>query len=244
MNTIANFLGHRLARFLSQKIRQIGLVPATSEQKLLACLQPGDVFLVEGHTRFSSAIQYLTQSTWSHSAMFVGFRWINDPFKADHCFIEADVQEGVRSVSLQEFSQLQSRICRPVGLSFHDREALCQFVINRIGYQYDLKNVWDLVRYLFPTPPVSKRMRRQLLERFGSGDPTRAICSTLIAQAFENLAYPILPNLDYYELNNQFEQPIKMKHFSYIVPRDFDVSPYFQVIKPTLELGFDFRSLK
>jgi hypothetical protein len=83
-----------------------------------------------------------------------------------------------------------------------------------------------------------------LLERFGSGDPTRAICSTLIAQAFENLAYPILPNLDYYETNNQLNQPLKMKHFSYIVPRDFDVSPYFQVIKPTLELGFDFKGLK
>ena len=87
-------------------------------------------------------------------------------------------------------------------------------------------------------------MRRQLLERFGSGDPTRAICSTLIAQAFEKLAYPILPNLDYYELNQPKEVPLKMKHFSYIVPRDFDVSPYFQVIKPTLELGFDFKSLK
>jgi hypothetical protein len=27
------------------------------------------------------------------------------------------------------------------------------------------------------------------------------------------------------------------------VPRDFDVSPYFQVVKPTLEAGFDPRRL-
>ena len=27
----------------------------------------------------------------------------------------------------------------------------------------------------------------------GSGDPTRAICSTLIAEAFESIRYPILP---------------------------------------------------
>ena len=31
-------------------------------------LQPGDVLLVEGKGRISGSIQYLTQSTWSHSA--------------------------------------------------------------------------------------------------------------------------------------------------------------------------------
>lgn len=244
MNKLASFLGRRLAHYLSQKTRQIGLVPATSAVKLLACLQPGDVFLVEGHTRFSTAIQYLTQSTWTHASIFVGFRWPHDPIKAHHCFIEADVEEGVRSIGLEEYANLQSRICRPIGLSFQEKEALCSFVIEKIGYQYDLKNVWDLARYLLPTPPVKKGVRRQLLERFGSGDPTRAICSTLIAQAFGSLSYPILPNLDYYELGETLPSSLKMKHYSFIVPRDFDVSPYFQVIKPTIELGFDYKLLK
>jgi len=27
------------------------------------------------------------------------------------------------------------------------------------------------------------------------------------------------------------------------LPRDFDVSPYFQIIKPTLEQGFDYRQM-
>lgn len=27
------------------------------------------------------------------------------------------------------------------------------------------------------------------------------------------------------------------------VPRDFDVSPYFEVVKPTLAQGFDYRQL-
>jgi hypothetical protein len=27
------------------------------------------------------------------------------------------------------------------------------------------------------------------------------------------------------------------------VPRDFDVSPYFQIVKPTLEVGFDHHFL-
>jgi hypothetical protein len=27
------------------------------------------------------------------------------------------------------------------------------------------------------------------------------------------------------------------------MPRDFDISPYFAVVKPTLEAGFDYRAL-
>jgi hypothetical protein len=35
-----------------------------------------------------------------------------------------------------------------------------------------------------------------------------------------------------------------VRHHSLFAPRDFDVSPYFQMIKPTIEAGFDFRALK
>src|SRR4051812_39482090 len=38
-------------------------------RKLLQCLQPCDVMLVEGSTRISTAIKYLTQSTWSHATL-------------------------------------------------------------------------------------------------------------------------------------------------------------------------------
>ena len=43
-----------------------GRPPEPVTDKLMACLQPGDVLLVEGQTRVSVAIKYLTQSTWSH----------------------------------------------------------------------------------------------------------------------------------------------------------------------------------
>jgi hypothetical protein len=32
---------------------------------------------------------------------------------------------------------------------------------------------------------------------------------------------------------------LHIRHHSLFTPRDFDVSPYFAIIKPTLELGFD-----
>ena len=31
------------------------------------------------------------------------------------------------------------------------------------------------------------------------------------------------------------------RHHSLLTPRDFDVSPYFEIIKPTIERGFDYR---
>jgi len=105
--------------------------------------------------------------------------------------IEADVLEGVRAVPLSFYGNFRMRICRPVNLTAKDREQLVQYAIQRLGHQYDLKNVFDLARYLlrFPMPA---RLRRRMIG-CGSGDPTRAICSTLIAQAFGAVRYPILP---------------------------------------------------
>ena len=64
----------------------------------------------------------------------------------------------------------------------------------RIGLKYDMRNIFDLLRYFLPTPPVPVRWRRRMLA-FGSGDPTRAICSSLIARAFQSVRYPILPDV-------------------------------------------------
>ncbi|MGB5011018.1 MAG: hypothetical protein WBO88_12155, partial [Candidatus Dechloromonas phosphoritropha] len=39
------------------------------------------------------------------------------------------------------------------------------------------------------------------------------------------------------------DEILRIRDHSLFVPRDFDVSPYFQVVKPTLEQGFDYRRL-
>lgn len=165
----------------------------------------------------------------------------------EHCFVEADTVEGVRGVGISAFGGLHSRICRPVGLSAHESQKLAAFAIARIGHQYDLRNVLDLARYLFPTPPVSSRFRRSMLA-LGRGDPTRAICSTLIAQAFQSIRYPILPitavqNDDRPDCSACVSEILSVRHHSLFAPRDFDVSPYFAVIKPTIEADFDFHDL-
>ena len=34
-----------------------------------------------------------------------------------------------------------------------------------------------------------------------------------------------------------------IRHHSLYAPRDFDISPYFSIVKPTLAFGFDYRSI-
>lgn len=36
---------------------------------------------------------------------------------------------------------------------------------------------------------------------------------------------------------------LHIRDSSLYAPRDFDVSPYFAVIKPTIEVGFDYKKL-
>jgi hypothetical protein len=56
-----------------------------------------------------------------------------------------------------------------VGLSDEDCAKLCAYAVERIGCDYDLKNIIDLVRYLLPLP-VPQRWRRRMIA-LGSGDP-------------------------------------------------------------------------
>src|SRR3970282_1574981 len=76
--------------------------------------------------------------------------------------VEADVVEGVRALPLAEYARFSTRICRPVGLSSAQIGTVLEHAIARIGHRYDLKNVLDLARYLFPAPPVPARLRRRL----------------------------------------------------------------------------------
>lgn len=248
MNTLLTTLGTHLANYLASPIRQGSLVATVEPDVLIAALRPGDVLLIEGNTRISVAIKYLTQSTWSHAALFVGDALGTPNDGADrHCFIEADLRGGVRAVGIGQYAGLHTRICRPVGLSKQDVEKLVAYVVDRIGQSYDLRHVFDLARYLFPIPPVPARWRRRMLA-LGSGDPSRAICSTLIAEAFQSLRYPILPDITRSATNDRACQHcqreiLHIRHHSLYTPRDFDISPYFNVVKPSLLHGFDYHKL-
>jgi hypothetical protein len=70
-------------------------------------LKPGDVLLVEGDSRISRAIKYLTQSTWSHAALYVGpITGVNTEGDEPHVLIEAEVGDGVVSAALSKYHHI------------------------------------------------------------------------------------------------------------------------------------------
>ncbi len=96
-----------------------------------------------------------------------------------------------------------------------------------------------------PAIPVPRRFRRRMLA-LGSGEPTRVICSALIAQAFQSVKFPILPSVKRMMTDigeDAAREVLHIRHHSLFTPRDFDVSPYFQVVKPTIEHGFNYQQL-
>jgi hypothetical protein len=239
-------IGESIAGYLAQE-RPGGQYVATCDPELLKeTLKPGDVLLVEGSSRFSSAIKYITQSTWSHSAIYVGDCALEADGEEKAELIEADVVEGVRAVPVSQYRNFHTRICRPVGITADELVDLKQFLIDRLGYQYDLKNIFDLARFFLHPPPVPTKWRRQLLA-LGSGDPTRAICSSLIAMAFQSVKYPILPerlqSCKDEESEEESRELYHIRHHSLFAPRDFDVSPYFEIVKPTIYQDFDPHKL-
>jgi Permuted papain-like amidase enzyme, YaeF/YiiX, C92 family len=248
----------RLEEYISGKILQYLLQPtgryapffAPDPAVIRKALMPGDIVLVEGNTRLSAIIKFLTQSTWSHAALYVGERPDDGaPDGEPNVLLEAEADAGVVAVPLSKYVHFHTRICRAVGLDAEDKQKVIDYALKRIGKQYDSKRIVDLARYLFPYPPVPVWFRRRMLA-IGSGDPTKAICSTLIAEAFESIHYPILPesvsiNGKTYGVAPYVQSEIDhiRKHGLY-TPRDFDVSPFFAIVKPTIASGFDYHKLE
>ena len=236
MRWILDRIGRLIATYLQSPASGYEPFTPADHGALRASIKPGDILLIEGRNRISGIIRYLTQSTWSHAALYVG------PIEGSaNELVESNLDHGITSISLSQYSKFHTRICRPVGLSAADCQAVCDYAVARIGLKYDLKNLIDLGRYLVPVP-VPQRWRRQMIA-LGSGDPTRLICSTLIAQAFREVGYPILPVIESAESKHARKEIFHIRDSSLYTPRDFDISPFFAILKPTIEIGFDYKTI-
>ncbi len=256
-DTLLDRIGHLIARRLQSE--SSGYEPYTpSDPEILhRTLQPGDILLVEGNQKISAAIKYLTQSTWSHAALYVGDALPEPPEGVDAGtdrgaerprLVEVNLGEGCVAVPLSKYRTYNTRICRASGLTPDDRRHVVDFMIGKLGLRYDLKNIFDMLRYFLPTPPVPVRWRRRMIA-LGSGDPTRAICSSLIAEAYGEIGYPILPEITRApgraSAQSRYSRAeiMHIRHHSLYTPRDFDLSPFFQIVKPTLVYGFDYKTV-
>jgi hypothetical protein len=241
--SLLEWVGRLIARQVSRPTSGYEPYAAARPELVAMIIKPSDVLLVEGRrSNIGSAIRYLTQSTWSHAALYVGLAAnLGERDGEPLVLVEAELGKGVIASPLSKYATHNTRICRPVGLSPEDRMKVVRFAVGCIGHAYDLKNIIDLLRYFLPQPPVPARWRRRMIA-LGSGEPTRAICSSLIAQAFHSVNYPILPEVKLVDERSRREI-MHIRHHTLYTPRDFDISPFFAVIKPTIETGFDYRRM-
>ncbi len=215
-------------------------------ERLLRMVRPADVILVEGTTRISRIIMTLSQSSWSHAAMYIGdslLRW-GGPHaeaalerfgsEAAQLVIESDMAEGVRVKPITWFAGWNLRVCRPHGLRPEDRDRVLAEALRHLGVTYDRRNIFDLGRYLTPFHLLPERWRRKPLY-LGSSSSREIICSALLAKSFYKVGHAIQPMRR--EPTDRPVSPFQhslwnARHPSYIMPRDFDLSPNFEILKP------------
>lgn len=214
-------------------------------------LRPADILLVEGRTRVSDVIKTITQSPWTHSALYLGrIGDIDDPRVREHvsyCFdgdpnaqivVEAVLGRGTLISPLDKYRHDHLRICRPAGLARHDAQAVIAYAVNHLGCDYDVRQLLDLARFLFPYGILPRRWRSSLFEH-NAGFPTRTVCSSMIASCFDHVRFPVLPVMR--RLENG-EVRMSKRNARLYTPRDFDYSPYFEIIKFPF-LGIEDKSV-
>jgi hypothetical protein len=236
-------------------------------------IRKGDVLLVEGDNRISVVIKYLTQSSWSHSALYLGdellrrggerARQAREEFGADaeQLVLEA-VPRGVIVSPLAKYIDYNIRIARPHRLRADHLRIILDDAIASLGWRYDLRNVLDLLRYLLPAKLVPHRFRLAAFD-FGGGDSREVICSSLLGRLFQKVGFPVLPDVEFPAgdapdgrrgllsrvLGHENERAgglFRMRHPTLLTPRDFDLSPYFEIVKfNAIDQGaFDYERIR
>jgi hypothetical protein len=236
--------------------------PYNDLESLKRHIRKGDVLLVEGDQRVSEVIKYLTQSIWSHAALYIGDELLREEHgwrdtvlrqfgeEARYLVIEALLDEGVVASPLSKYIDSTIRVCRPHGLKPEALQTILDTVIGHLGDQYDTRHIFDLARYFFPVSLMPKRYRKAAL-RLGSRIPTQVICSSLLADAFQKVRFPILPEPVSGDPRLEKRWPsfrtalLRMPHPTFITARDFDLSPYFETVNFNLieAAKFDYRCL-
>lgn len=247
------------SRHLTKPLRSYAQRVPNSIDKLKHTLRKGDILLVEGDQRVSQVIRYLTQSCWSHCALYVGDELLHgDPERAAelrarfgddaaYLLIEAEAGDGVVASPLSKYERYNIRICRPQSLHRDDVGEVLHYVIAHLGRRYNIRHLIELARFYFPVSIVPQRWRRAALT-FGTPRGRAVICSTMIAEAFTRVGYPILPEVRleppppctpvprWRRLFAAPEPPKPQARFrrhnnAIVTPRDFDLSPYFEIVK-------------
>ena len=228
-----------IVNWLTQQ-RPVPEFPMSDFERIRYEVRPCDVLLVEGRTWVSDVIKMITQSPWSHAALYIGrLHDIEDPalrktlsemfpFSPEtQLIIESELGQGTVVKELSAYRDDHVRICRPRGVSHKDCQQMIHYAISQLGKEYDVRQIFDLARFLFPWWVMPRRWRSSLFQR-NAGEATKTVCSTMIAEAFGFIQFPILPLV-----KRSGDQGVQLfrRNPKLCTPRDFDYSPYFEIIK-------------
>lgn len=215
-------------------------IPMSDFERMRYEIKPGDVILVEGRTRASDVIKTITQSRWSHAALYIGrVHEIENPLCRQRVkeyfdgqpdvqlIIESELGRGTLVRPLSAYDRDHMRICRPRDMTFGDAQKVISYAVSRLGADYDIRQIFDLLRFLFPWLIMPRRWRSSLFTAH-VGKSTKTVCSTMIAEAFASIQYPILPLV---RRSENHEVKIYRRNPKLCTPSDFDYSPYFDIIK-------------
>ncbi|MFT6288418.1 MAG: hypothetical protein ACJA09_003179 [Alcanivorax sp.] len=214
--------------------------PLSDFERIRHEVRPCDVVLIEGRSRVAEVIKLITQSAWSHAALYIGrLHDIEDPLLRDklrqfymgtpdtQLIIESELGLGTVVRPLTKYECEHLRICRPRNLDYKDSQHIVRYSIGRLGTSYDVRQIFDLARFLFPWFVMPRRWRSSLFSS-GAGNSTHTVCSTMIAEAFGSIEFPILPLVKRIEGDRV---KLYMRNPKLCTPSDFDYSPYFNIIK-------------
>ncbi|MBE9537852.1 MAG: hypothetical protein IMF06_02160 [Proteobacteria bacterium] len=234
-----NFLRNAVIKWLKHK-KPLPHTPLSDFEKARHEVRLCDVVLIEGRSRVSEVIKLITQSTWSHAVLYIGrMHDIEDPLLRDslrthymgtpdtQLIIESELGTGTVVRPLSSYEREHLRICRPRGLNFQRSQKVIRYSIGRLGTSYDTRQIFDLARFLFPWFILPRRWRSSLFSA-RPGKSTQTVCSTMIAEAFGSIDFPILPLVKRTEGN---QVKLYMRNPKLCTPSDFDYSPYFDIIK-------------
>lgn len=229
----------KLDAWLSYEPPATGVMPYDFS-RLKYEIRPGDVLLIEGRSRVSTVIRTITQSPWTHAALYIG-RLVD--FEDDYMqetlrkhtgakdntrlMIEDLIDRGTVITPLSFYRHHHIRICRPIGISPSDLHRVLNYAIHALGQPYNVRHLLDLARFLLPWTILPRRWGSSLF-RTRTGEIESGICSSLIAEAFTSVQFPILPFIKTDESEN-LEMFHRNPHL--FTPKDFDYSPYFEIIK-------------
>ena len=203
-------------------------------------IRGGDVLLIEGRSRIAKVIRSFTQSPWTHSALYIGrlidfedeeikniIREHAGPDIKDNTrlLIEDMLDKGTIISPLSIYNNHHVRICRPIGITPTDLHLVITYAIKALGQPYNVRHLLDLTRFVLPWTILPRRWGSSLF-RTSSGEAESGICSSLIAEAFTSVHFPILPFT-----SDVSSEGMKCFIQSYLLPQGFDYSMYFEIIK-------------